>query len=348
MKISSLKAPRALLIALVIIGLIPLAYALLRSVLLHEPQNWSNTLAVTLTLTLLLSAGNLWLMERMEKRGKQQRFWRDTLIEVAVVLAFTMAVVVSVTLVYASVGLAQGPSDGVQLYNNLIISVVISVVMLAFFKGSRYFVRWKKEMITAEELKRQNLVSRFETLRNQVNPHFLFNSFNTLSALIDEDKELSQHYLRRLSDYFRQVLEYRETTSISLKEELNLVRTYFELQESRFGNSLLLKLQLSEQVLNCRIPPMTIQMLAENAIKHNIISKDMPLIVSIKDSAGFIEVSNTLRLKRVKEYSSGVGLNNIRNRYLLLAGVSPIIEQTDNLFTVKLPLIFTDDKGITY
>lgn len=330
-----------LLLALVIIGLIPLAYAVLESVLLHQAQNWSNTLAVTVTLTLLLSAGNLWIMERMDKRANPLHFWKELLVELAIVLTYTIAVVGVVTLVYYEAGLHSGANLGGQVFNNLIISVVISVAMLAFFKGSRYFARWKKEMITAEELKRQNLLSQFETLRNQVNPHFLFNSFNTLSALIDEDKEVSQQYLRRLSDYFRQVLEYRETASITLKEELRLVQNYFDLQEPRFGNSLILKTQLSDAILNCRVPPMTVQMLAENAVKHNIISREKPLVFTLREANGFLEVSNTKRLKKEKEYSSGVGLNNIRNRYMLLAGVAPVIEQSDTLFTVKLPLIFS-------
>ncbi len=339
MKISSHKAPRALLIALASIGLIPLAYALLKSVLLHEPQNWSNTLAVTITLTLLLSAGNLWLMERMEERGKQERFWQDTLLEVGVVLTFTIAVVVSITLLFASIGLAQGPSTGVQLYNNLTISVVISVVMLAFFKGSRYFERWKAGVMAAEELKRQNLLSQFELLRNQVNPHFLFNSFNTLSALIDEDKDLSQQYLHNLSLYFRQVMDYRETAAIPLREELKLVRNYFDLQEPRFGRNLALELQVEEDKMEFLVPPMALQMLAENAIKHNIIAKGRQLIFKIEAMGGYLVVTNNLQRKEEQGYSSGVGLTNIRNRYMLLMQQAPVIEQTDVAFIVKLPLI---------
>lgn len=192
----------------------------------------------------------------------------------------------------------------------------------------------KKEMIAREKVQ-----SQFDTLRNQVNPHFLFNSFNTLSSIIQQDQNAATTYVEKLSDYFRIVLEQREKDVITVKEELDLVQNYLYLQKQRFGENLQIETELSAATLNSLIPPMSIQLLTENAIKHNVISKSRPLKIRIYEKDQKIIVANNLQLKLTKEPSTGIGLDNIRNRYLLLFKKQIEQEEMGSTFEIRLPII---------
>lgn len=186
---------------------------------------------------------------------------------------------------------------------------------------------------------REKVQSQFDTLRNQVNPHFLFNSFNTLSSIIQQDQNAATTYVEKLSDYFRIVLEQREKDVITVKEELDLVQNYLYLQKQRFGENLQIETELSAGTLNSLIPPMSIQLLTENAIKHNVISKSRPLKIRIYEKDQKIIVANNLQLKLTKEPSTGIGLDNIRNRYLLLFKKQIEQEEMGSTFEIRLPII---------
>jgi LytS/YehU family sensor histidine kinase len=187
-------------------------------------------------------------------------------------------------------------------------------------------------------LQRERLKGQFETLRNQINPHFLFNSFNTLISTIAKDKDQAIDYVEQLSDYFRIILEQREKEVITLKEELELADRYLFLQKQRFGDNLVVIRTIPDDLLDSLIPPMTIQLLVENAIKHNIISRLKPLTIELYVSDKFLVVSNTLQEKTQKEPSTGVGLNNIVHRYLILFKKEVLVVKNENRFEVLLPL----------
>jgi uncharacterized membrane-anchored protein YhcB (DUF1043 family) len=210
----------------------------------------------------------------------------------------------------------------------LLISVSISAIMRIRLNYIR-----RKESIT-----RQKVQSQFETLRNQVNPHFLFNSFNTLISTIEQDPEEAVNYVERLSDYFRVVLEQRDKDVITLKEELELVENYLFLQQKRFGKNLVYNIQIKDPSLKSLVPPMTIQILIENAIKHNIISKQRPFLIEIVEENGHLLIRNNLQPKLLKEPSTGIGLENIKNRYRILFDCSIIIRETAEMFIVELPI----------
>lgn len=192
-----------------------------------------------------------------------------------------------------------------------------------------------------EKIKRELLLSQFETLRTQVNPHFLFNAFNTLSALIEQAPKEAIGYVDHLSEFFRNLLQVRDKNLISLSEELEITRHYFSLQQKRFGENLQWQIDLPDHLHQTLIPPMTLQILAENAIKHNIISGSKPLRILIQSKEDKIVVSNNLQSKSTPEKGTGLGLANIKSRYSLLCGQTPSIRQESGLFIVELPVIPT-------
>jgi LytS/YehU family sensor histidine kinase len=189
---------------------------------------------------------------------------------------------------------------------------------------------------------REKILFQFQTLRSQVNPHFLFNSFSTLISIIDEDKEIAIDYVEKLSIFFRNILEYHESDLIPLSEELKLIDTYFYLQKKRYGDNLDLEIDIRGKAKTSFIPPMVLQMLIENAIKHSVISAEKPLLVRIYSDEKYITISNQLQRKKDKEPSTGIGITNIRNRYALLGFGEIEIDSSSNYFIVKLPVIYSE------
>jgi ligand-binding sensor domain-containing protein len=202
------------------------------------------------------------------------------------------------------------------------------------------FIRSReRRLIREENIKKEKLVFQLQTLKNQVNPHFLFNSFSTLSAVIDENKAMALDYVQKLSAFFRNILEYRDKSVITLREELSLADTYYYLQKKRYGANFNLEIDIPDPYLSTYIPPMTLQMIIENAVKHNVISADKPLTVTVSVSNDMIVITNAIRAKKNIQGSTGVGLQNIGNRYRLLISREIKIDNSAGVFTVSLPVI---------
>lgn len=216
----------------------------------------------------------------------------------------------------------------------------VVLLVLAIIGGVFLLVRLRLTTLRKKEaVQRELFQSQFETLRNQVNPHFLFNSFNTLITTIAKSKEEGIDYVEKLSDYFRIILQQRDKETITVKEELELVEYYFFLQKKRFGDNLQVTFDISEVALNSIIPPMSIQILAENAIKHNIITKAKPLKIRIYSTDQDLIIENNLQEKTTKEVSTGVGLNNIVNRYQILFSRQIQVIKKEAIFEIRLPII---------
>lgn len=191
-----------------------------------------------------------------------------------------------------------------------------------------------------QQLQTEKLQSQYETLKNQVNPHFLFNSFNTLLNVIEEDPQKAVPYVEHLSDFYRSIVNMREKDLILLADELKIIEDYFFIQKKRFGKALMFENSITEkEKVLYSIPPLTLQLLAENAIKHNIVSKDHPLVLAMYIKDEILSVSNNLNEKSTREKSEGMGLQNIKNRFQLIAGKEVKIEKTTTHFIVQLPLI---------
>ncbi len=213
--------------------------------------------------------------------------------------------------------------------------------LLILFSGLiKWFISWRvRKHKREQQFRNEKLESEYRNLRNQVNPHFLFNSFSTLIALIESDTNIAVDYVEKLSDYFRIILQYRDTELIPIPEELTLLETYIFLQQKRYTAGLSLNIQLSDLVKAGSIPPMTLQMLAENALKHNVVSRKHPLKLNVGCDNGYLIVSNNLQPKQQPEISTSLGLKNIAERYRLFAGKEVEVVKTPDQFIVKLPLI---------
>lgn len=191
-----------------------------------------------------------------------------------------------------------------------------------------------------EHLQQEKIQFRFETLRNQVNPHFLFNSFNTLISTIEDNPKMAVEYVEQLSEFFRNIVNYRDKDIISLEEEIHLLQAYSFIQQKRFGQNLQLNIVLTaHQKKEIFIPPLTLQLLAENAIKHNAVSRETPLIIDmfIKDETLFFR--NNINPKITKPAGTGMGLQNIINRYTVLTNRKVIVQNDHIHFTISLPVI---------
>jgi len=222
--------------------------------------------------------------------------------------------------------------------------VVLFPLLVTFFitlivHSRSFFLGWRQTAIDAEKLKGENITSQYETLKNQVNPHFLFNSLNTLTSLVHLDPDLSVKFIKQLSDVYRYVLDSQNKEVVDLATEIKFVQSYVFLQQIRFGDNLKVSVNVPANS-TVQIPPLSLQMLLENAIKHNIIVEDEPLCVTVfMEDNQYIVVKNNLQVKNIGVESSGLGLNNIRARYEYLTNKPVHIEQTRSEFMVKLPVL---------
>ena len=219
----------------------------------------------------------------------------------------------------------------------------ITLVIVLSAGGLIWYIRDRDiRFRNMEAMKKEKMEYQYETLKSQINPHFLFNSFNTLITIIEDSQDKAVDYVETLSDYFRSMLNYRDKDVIRLEEELEIVSAYFYLQQKRFGEFLKLNINVPQATKEqFSVPPLSIQLLVENAIKHNAVSHETPLQIdiSLNDKNQFLVVSNNLNPKKNHDPSTGIGLNNIFSRYKILTEQDVTVIRTDKQFIVELPLI---------
>lgn len=204
-----------------------------------------------------------------------------------------------------------------------------------------YLIRQRQQVLVEnEQLHAENILNQYEALKNQLNPHMLFNSLNTLQSLIRETPGKATDYLQELSKVLRYTLQGNEYKTVTLKEEMNFVEAYIFLLKTRYEDNLLFDIRIREQAEQRRIPPMSIQMLVENAVKHNEISNRKPLSILIAtENDNSICISNKIQAKLTQGNSTGIGLANLNKRYLLLFKQEIRISKEKENFHVRIPLI---------
>jgi len=221
-----------------------------------------------------------------------------------------------------------------QNFTAIIVALVISLFMMA----RAFLFNWRELAIQNEKLKTESMASRFASLKAQVNPHFLFNSLNVLSGLVYQDADLSARFIKKLAEVYRYVLDQQEQELVPISEELEFVEAIVFLQQIRFGENLKVEVNIPADSAYL-IPPLALQMLIENAIKHNVISAASPLKIEMELTDDYFVISNTLQPKTVMGESLGLGLENIRKRYGFLTNKSVHVIKDDGKFVVKLPTI---------
>ena len=195
-----------------------------------------------------------------------------------------------------------------------------------------------------EKLRIVNLQSQLDALKQQVNPHFLFNSLNVLDSLIEDDPKQARVFLEELSTVYRYLLRANEQHLTDLSTELDFIHSYFHLLKTRHGSGLIMNVAIDHRFQTYRIPPLTLQLLVENAVKHNIVLPDQPLNIDIlTDDQSRLQVRNNIQRKTVRVASNGVGLTNILAKYQMLNQPKPTIRENEGQFVVTLPLIGKDN-----
>ena len=212
----------------------------------------------------------------------------------------------------------------------LVVLTQIGLLLIELFNNSA---------VETERFKQENITFRYEMLRNQVNPHFLFNSLNTLASLVYENPDQAAAFVRQMARVYRYVLENREREWVTISEELEFLESYLFLVRIRFAEGLQVDIDVPDAQRRCGIAPISLQLLLENAIKHNIVSATRPLHITLTIENDYLVVSNNLQLKTMPEPSTSTGLDNIKNRYAYLTTKPVEILPTETHFTVRLPLV---------
>jgi two-component system LytT family sensor kinase len=225
-------------------------------------------------------------------------------------------------------------------YNMNFGTLLFYLMLLAFNGIVFYYKGWKEYQVQTERLKRENIQAKYDALRNQIDPHFFFNSLSVLTNLVYKSADLSADYITQLAKIYRYILDKKFDNLVSIPTELDFLEAYLFLINIRHQHSIRFMIDIGEELKNKgMIPPATLQMLIENAIKHNRFSMNEPLTISIKNEGDFLLISNNLRPKAVPEISSGIGLDNIRKRYELISGQSIVITEAVDTFIVTIPVI---------
>jgi len=220
-----------------------------------------------------------------------------------------------------------------------LVSSIVSLFFYYFVERQRSRARLQQELLRAEQLQKETFRAQLELLKSQVDPHFLFNSLNVLNSLIARDTALAQQFLDQLSTVYRLTLDHRDKSVVSLAAELQLVQAYLFLMQTRLGANLQVQLELPPEALALGLPPAALQMLVENAIKHNASTRQKPLLVRIFADGATVVVENNRQPRSSPVVSTGLGLNNIRSRYRLLSPEPVRVAETPTSFRVALPLL---------
>jgi len=242
-----------------------------------------------------------------------------------------------------------------QTRNVMLVIILLSLVVLIFLyrnyklrKRNLWLLAREKQLVESEKkaleknneyLENENMLARFEILKSQVSPHFLFNTLNALSWLIESDPEKAVHFTNAFSKLYRKILELKDQNLITLEQELNHVESYFFLQQTRFGENLKILKDINAEYSLLKLPPFSIQLAVENAINHNMITETEPLHVKLYCSENFLVIENNLQQKINSVKSTSIGIANIKSRYSFFTDTRPEFTKTNGSFIVKLPLI---------
>lgn len=300
---------------------------------------------ISFTFWTVLANGNSWTIDQIDKYYT----WLEApvkraLLGVVVMVAFTalssaLIIYLFITFIYQldfwSL-LRAGELNG---------SFTVPFIMtgiLAMLGHTQAFLReWRQAAVDVERLKTENLKSKFETLKTQVNPHFLFNSLNALTNLVYADQDKAADFIQRLAEVYRYVIDHQNDEVVTVRDELAFLKSYLYLHQIRFGKNLETVFDGWEELTDDHVlPPVSLQMLVENAMKHNEISTEHPLVLEVNLRGDKVEVRNNRNpLDKPKTDSLGIGLENIRERFRMLTDTPVKLVQTDTHFSVQIPLL---------
>ena len=226
-----------------------------------------------------------------------------------------------------------------EKFKYYIISLLITFVVTLIFHLIYFYKKTQENKVKEQKIIAGTATAKFESLKNQIDPHFLFNSLNVLSSLIEENPENAQRFTTSLSKIYRYVLEQKDKELVPVEEELAFAKTYMNLLKMRFENSLFYELPTTIINPEAKVVPLSLQLLLENTVKHNVVSEQKPLHIRIYVEGDYLAIQNDYQKKEVLQEREGVGLQNIINRYGIISNRKVLIEQNEKTFTVKIPVL---------
>ena len=226
-----------------------------------------------------------------------------------------------------------------EKFSNYLVTIIITFVVTLAFHAFYLYKAYQETRLKEQKIIAGTANAKFESLKNQIDPHFLFNSLNVLSSLIEENPENAQRFTTSLSKIYRYVLEQKDKELVTVSEELAFAKTYMNLLKMRFENSITFELPENFDNADAKVVPLSLQLLLENTIKHNVVSENKPLHIKIYIKDNFLVVENNLQKKEVLQDRKGVGLQNIVSRYAILSERKVLIDENKESFAVYLPIL---------
>lgn len=316
-------------------------------------SNWFGTLSLWFYGFMFIMVVGLfiWYLDVVLTRYIHDMFaaYRDTLKRLLALLV-KQVLIIALSVGIFITGIMQMPIERVyasisQYWICFGIALGITLIAMIIWEGDYVFQQWKESLNENEKYAQLGLQSEFDLLKSQVNPHFLFNCFNTLSSLITEDKQQAEVFLNELSKVYRYLLRNNEDGMSTVKNEIRFISSYFELLKTRHGEAVQLQIDVDKRYDDYLLPSLSLQLLVENAVKHNSLSKNYPLNIEVFTTVGNKLIVNNNLQRRVQKAPSGqVGLKNISMKYELLNQPGFQVMNDGKSFTAVLPLIW--DKSI--
>lgn len=282
-----------------------------------------------------------WVAMRLQKRypglanTRQRLLWMALLMPVLVNFAWLIRQLAHMALNNGSYTTQTLPdytySVGIQIFYHCVYFVI--------YEGGYVLQAWQQAYEQNERLKKNKLKHELDTLKSQINPHFLFNSLNSLSMLIYENPRQAEEFVDEISSVYRYLLRANDQELTTLGRELQFIKSYFQLLKTRYGAGIELTVAVDDNLLEQRLPPLTLQLLVENAVKHNVILPSRPLVIEILTQGPWLVVQNNLQRKTTAVPSNKVGLANIATKYRLLEKRDITIYEGNGRFVVSLPLL---------
>ncbi len=294
---------------------------------------------------ILLVVALLWVGNSFISHLLNQRFPWETyiskrfFIQLACSSIYSLICVNATYYIFKIVFTEEAPElDQILVLN--IYGLLLTIPVISIHFGIYFMMQWKKAFVQSENLKRTQLHTQFESLKNHIDPHFLFNNLNILSSLIGKNNVQAQNFLDSFSDVYRYVLQNKSAELVKVETELEFLESYVYMLKQRFKEGLRLEVNIPEKAKKKFIPPLSLQMLIENIVKHNVIAENAPLEVCIATEGDqYLCICNTIRKKQRDGYSAQSGLKNISKRYNYLSDENIQVIDTGETFTVKLPLL---------
>lgn len=304
------------------------------------------SLLVNLGYTLLygyaLYFSNSFIFSKLDEVFKDDRFTRKRLF-IGSFISFLISVAVIFLLrIFEDVIIEQQSFETFMANEkpaNYIVAIIITFIVTLGIHAFYFYKSYQENKVKEQKVIAGTASAQFESLKNQIDPHFLFNSLNVLSSLIEENPDNAQRFTTSLSKIYRYVLEQKDKELVSVQEELAFAKTYMNLLKMRFENSITFEIPDSFNNEEAKVVPLSLQLLLENCIKHNVVSENKPLHINISIQNNQLVVENNLQKKEVLSDRKGVGLQNIVNRYAILTKRNVLVEENENYFKVLLPIL---------